>query len=275
LVELCVNLLMKSVVLTAKLWRVVHYLSNELMTHTNSEVFSQALWWGTNPWDPRGPWVRHPWCPGTNRAWGTEVNARHVTSAVCLRCMPAVMAYWEMQLFSCFLIRPWIRTLIRSLHFLYRKSLNSLNRFSSIFSFIYMWYMNLLFILNIKTLGSLFSGGCTGNFSYYRLWSNTSHSVPSCVASVSNYVNSYQYDPYTHPSFLANRQQDIYAWSKFNVSISTKYFLPTTTSERNGILSSTPDGFFPDSLLQWTQIHTQYLRWHLLVPVVVHCFFIS
>ena len=119
----------------------------------------------------------------------------------------AVMAYWEMQLFSCFLIRPWIRTLIRSLHFLYRKSLNSLNRFSSIFSFIYTWYMNLLFILNIKTLGSLFSGGCTGNFSYYRLWSNTSHSVPSCVASVSNYVNSYQYDPYTHPSFLANRQQ--------------------------------------------------------------------
>jgi len=144
-----------------------------------------------------------------SRSWHVTPaeHARHVTSAVCLRCMPAVMAYWEMQLFSCFLIRPWIRTLIRSLHFLYRKSLNSLNRFSSIFSFIYTWYMNLLFILNIKTLGSLFSGGCTGNFSYYRLWSNTSHSVPSCVASVSNYVNSYQYDPYTHPSFLANRQQ--------------------------------------------------------------------
>ena len=107
-----------------------------------------------------------------SRSWHVTPaeHARHVTSAVCLRCMPAVMAYWEMQLFSCFLIHPWIRTLIRSLHFLYRKSLNSLNRFSSIFSFIYTWYMNLLFILNIKTLGSLFSGGCTGNFSYYRLW---------------------------------------------------------------------------------------------------------
>ena len=29
--------------------------SSELMIHTKSEVFSQTLWWGTNPWDPQAP----------------------------------------------------------------------------------------------------------------------------------------------------------------------------------------------------------------------------